>query len=248
MKESIVLQGLTATVNASINATKTEIRGEIFPFVSRFNSVKFKIEINKSSPNSANIVSDVQLSGTYGGAELTQYLRAIEAANGHVQELECYARNLEDHSIAALAITQALEAKDFNKAHTLTVLTSCITNEMGDQCNWNFSNVNKAFCLFDAIVTHKSFQVVVDAMTEYKSLCDSEKYDDIGDNTDFLNKIGEALVEKVGLSVWGKDSQETTMAIINMVRDGKTIMDFKASEVRVELEDCVKDMIAAKTK
>jgi uncharacterized protein YerC len=246
MQESMILNGLNANVNIKVNTLGTTIRGEVQPFISSFQAVKFTMEVKKNGKNSSTITSSVQISGTYGGPELKQYLRAIEAANDFVQEMECFARNAEDHSNTIQAITRALDAKRFDYAHTLVALTSHVFNPLGDKCNWNYSNPKRAFCLFDAIVSHNSFKAVIASMEVHKTLCDQENYNAITDEVETLNSISRMLVDKVGVLSSGNEAKQT-LCIVKMVHAGKSIMDFKdCDKTKAELKTNVEAMDSLK--
>jgi hypothetical protein len=248
MQESMILNGLNANVNIKVDTSGTTIRGEVQPFISNFHAVKFTMEVKKNGKDSSTISSSVQISGTYGGPELKQYLRAIEAANDFVQEMECFARNAEDQSSAIQAITRALDAKRFDYAHTLVALTSHVFKPLGDKCNWNYSNVNRAFCLFDAIVSHDSFKAVIASTQTHKALCDQENYKTITDEIETLNSISCMLVDKVGVLSFG-NATEQTLCIVQMVHAGKSIMSFKdCDKTKEELKTNVEAMVALKAK
>lgn len=228
MDKKFTINGLRASMSTRVSCGETNIRGHIYPFISDFHKIDFALDIKRSSKCGSSAESSVRLNGTWSGATLSQYMRAVEAAQQKVNELETFANNLMDHSDAAYAVTSALEEEDYERAHMLVSLLSDIYKEMNTRCNWNYRSTNGRHdkTLFDAIVYHDSFSKALSIIEKSIMLIADRKYHEMTETEEMVFRIGDMLTEKSRIKGFSSSHAEM-LTILQLVTEGESILDIK---------------------
>lgn len=232
MEKQFTLDTLKASSYSQVRSSETVISGSVQPFISDFHLIEFKMEIKRTGKNSVATSTSVKLSGNYGGSELAQYLRAVNAAKAHVEALECTVQNLLDHSTATYAVTKALTDKDYDHALYLVDLCSLVNEKIiGTRSNWNYRHTNGRVDenLFDAIVFNESFAPVFEGAKEYVLLSSQEKYADISDEVETMYDICHTLIQKARMDEFGANEHNNTISVIELVREGLSVNTLKSS-------------------
>jgi hypothetical protein len=246
MQNKFYLGALPAVQSVTVNSFETRIQGEVQPFVSSFKTVKFNLTIKEHGYKGVSINSSVQMNSSLGGAELAQYLRAVQAAKQWIEETECFAENLSDHSDAAYAITDAIANNNMDLAYRYVTLLSGSQRELPARCNWNYRSENsrKDNNIVEAILYHDAFKPILEAMRHVFELCIAERFDDITDEMELKAEIGRILITKVNLDSQTKNESAYNLAIATLISQGYTTESLsKRGEKRENVDMLVKELL-----
>ena len=240
MHDNFHIGMLKASQDVTVHSFETQIRGEVYPFVSSFKRIEFSLTIKERGDKPAHIESNVSMNATMGGAELAQYLRAVEAAKQWIEETECFAINLKDHSDAAYGITKALSEGNMRQAYRLVTLLTNVKSEMPKRSNWNYRQTNGRHdhTIIDAIMFHESFTSILESMQTYFKLVQAEDYVNINSPISLKYAIGHTLIVKAGLDMFDSSHDAAhNLAIATLVSEGHSIQELKKGGSKRELVD-----------